>query len=77
MSAAITRDINPVSGEWEELVEDEGRWMIALRTSLGRLRPLSYLGNEFKARRVCRWMREQGHRTEVIDRAGEPKEKQD
>lgn len=65
----VVRDINPVSGLWEELVGGEGRWMLALRTSRGRLRPLSYYGNEFKARKVCRWMRTEGHRVVLIDRA--------
>lgn len=68
-NVAAHTDINPVSGRWEELVEDEGRWMIILRHSTGRARPLSYLGDEFTARRVARWMREQGHRVEVVDRA--------
>jgi hypothetical protein len=69
--------INPVSGEWEDLVGGEGRWLIALRHSTGRLRTLSYLGNELKARRVNRWMREQGHRTVLIDRSpGSPSGKE-
>ena len=64
----LVRDINPVSGEWEELVDGEGRYMIALRHSSGRLRPLNYLGNEFKARQINRWMRDNGYRTVLIDR---------
>jgi hypothetical protein len=68
----VERQINPVSGLWEEVVRDDGRYALVLRHSNGRERTMDRLGNEFIAHQLASRTRRDGFPVRVIDRTKEP-----